>query len=292
MTALATLLWAAPIIVDRLVTQAVLGDTKTSLAGRHAFAKAGLIDAPPLNRAGMSAPDRKLADILERDYAPAREVLRPLRGNVRDVVRLNYEVCFQYACTDAMARDVGVKGAALDAALYRVGSARLMENPASYIRMAIDEFRGQWLLHPRKHPTLAREYNEFLRAAAPLPFQQFLGEEGQVVPADQQKQLYRVNRAAFVSIALMVPVLLTLLTWLLIRRRRDALVVASFASLSGVIAVQIFTSMFGVGIPRYTMGLWPAIVFAFVAAVFFLFERYRAGRVSRGELPNAVLNPG
>lgn len=282
LTALCVVLWLVPVVADRAVTQAVLGNEQSSLAGRHVFAKAALIDAPPLDRSDMSLPDRRLADVLERDYAPVRRVVAPLTGNVRDVVRLNYEVCFQYACTDAATRDVGLKGAALDEALYRVGLARLRQNLGAYLDLSVDEFRGEWLLHPRKHPTLARDYNAFLRSAAPLPFQYLLGEEGQIVRADQQKSLYRVNRAAFLAIAVIIPILLSVLVYLLTTRPRRPLVIASFSALAGVIAVQVFTAMFGVGIPRYTMGLWPAIVFAFVTAAFALFERYRETHLSRG----------
>lgn len=264
--------WLAPIAVDRLYTHAVLGERMTSLAGRHMFAKAAMIDAPSLDQSSMAPVDRRLADVLERDFAPVRQTLKPLHGNVRDVVRLNYEVCIQYACGDAATRDLRLPRHVLDDGLFRVGLARIERNPLGYLSLAWDNYRGLWLLHPRKHPDLAGEYNAYLRAASSLPFQQYLGEEAQPVPKSEQHELYRLNRAVFAAIGLALPVLLAVLALALLRRKSPLLAVALAAAV-GLEAVLVFAALFGVGIPRYVMGMWPVVVLPFVLAAYETFAR-------------------
>lgn len=255
--------WLAPIAADRIYTRAMLGERKTSLAGRHMFAKAALIEAPPLDRSLMARVDRKLADIVERDFAVVRQTLKPLRGNVRDVVRLNYEVCIQYACGDSATRGLRLPRSELDDGLFRVGLARIEQNPRGYLSLGWDNYRGLWLLHPRKHPDLAREYNAYLGAASPLPFQQFLGEEALPVPDDQQHGLYRIDRALLAMIGLALPLLFVVLVPMLWRRKEPLLVVA-LSAIVGLEAVLVFAALFGVGIPRYVMGMWPVVVLPFI----------------------------
>lgn len=270
LSALCVLVWVAPIAADRAYTRAVLGDRMTSLAGRHIFAKAALIDAPPLDRSGMGAVDRRLANLLERDLQPVREVLRPLHGNVRQIVRLNYEVCLQYACGERLTGDLHLPRAELDDALVRVGTARLERNPGAYLSLAWDNYRGLWQLHPRKHPDLAREYNAFLKTSAPLPFQPLLGEEGQIVPSDQQREYYRYDRLVLIAIGVAVPILILLFLIQIFRRSGEPLGAGSLAILVGLEAVLVFAALFGVGIPRYVMGMWPAIVAGFALAGYHL----------------------
>jgi hypothetical protein len=272
--ALCVLFWSAPLVADRLYSRAMLGDRATSLAGRHMFAKGALVELVGVDRAGPTPLERKLGDFAQRGVAPVRSLLAPLRGtNVHSILTLNYEVCLQYACTDAATRSLQSARPNLNEALLRVGLARLRQNPLGYLELSWHEYRGLWLLHPRKVPELAREYNAYLGERGPLPFQQYLGEEARPVPAGQQHGFYRLDRALLIAIGVLLPLLMVVLLVAVARSWRHPLLTASLATLIGVHAVLVFTALFGVGIPRYTMGLWPAIVFAVALPAWFAAER-------------------
>ena len=80
----------------------------SSLMGRHMFAKAALIDAPPAfakATAGKPAqmPIRcgpRSTGICENDYAPIRAFLASAPRDLRAVLSIYYETCLQGGCVD------------------------------------------------------------------------------------------------------------------------------------------------------------------------------------------------
>jgi hypothetical protein len=263
-------LWLAPLAADRLNSMAVHGDQLTSLAGRHVYAKASLIDAPGIDQAGLSPVERGLTRVMEQDFQPIRDLLATTPpGPVRDALRLHYEVCMQYACNDRPLGVTSVDPKARDDALLKVGLARLRQKPWEFASLTWSEYRGMWQLHPTKHPSIAEAFNRFLAAREPIPFQSELGPAGAAVPKSEQKELFRFNRALFATIGFVTPILMLLLIYLHFSRRRHPLLAAALISLITLQAVLAFCATTGVGIPRYLMAMWPAIVCSFVFAGYY-----------------------
>ena len=78
---------------------AVHAGAPSSLIGRHLFAKAALIDAPPA-LPGDDPIRRALDDQLEDALAPIREMLARAPASARGVLTIYYETCLQGGCAD------------------------------------------------------------------------------------------------------------------------------------------------------------------------------------------------
>jgi hypothetical protein len=286
--ALCVCLWLVPVASDRLYSRAVHGEKLTSLAGRHMFAKAALIDAPSVDTTGFTPLELKLAALAEVGYQPVRRELERLNGSsVHDVLRPNYEVCIQYACTNGAISFLQLPEHELNEGLLNVGLARLKQNPLGFLRLAWDEYLGLWVFHSRRHPLLADDFNRYVAQAGPLPFQRELGPDVLMVPEADQNPLFRVTRPFFIILGSSVALIMIAFGWLiLVHRKRCALLLAAFICATTVEAVLVFNALTGIGIPRYTMGLWPLIVCAaFIGALSMLrwlgsFSRHEAAAPS------------
>jgi hypothetical protein len=271
-------IWLAPLAAERLYAQAVHGERLTSLAGRHIFAKASLIDGQPVDRMGLTPLETRLADLMEREYEPVRRLLRSSEGSsAHRVLLANYEVCIQYACTNRASGFVGEERV-LHEALSKVGGARLRSNPLGYLELAWNEYLGFWLLHQRKHPGLADGFNQFVTRAGRLPFQAQLGTDVLPVQDVERSAFFRVNRLFFTVLGLLAFIVTIGSVVLLIYRSRHPFVYASFLSAVALQGVLVFTAFTGIGIPRYTMSMWPAIVFMVVFTSFFMVDLVRSSR--------------
>ena len=259
-----------PVIADKLVNRAVHGSQTTSLIGRHTYAKAVLIDAPPLPLPSNPV-DRRLADLAQRQFQPIRSVLHSVanRPTILNIVSVGYETCVERACTDTALPRWPISPAKLDEARFRVGLARLKENPSGYLKLTLREYRTLWLLNPRKDPSIAHELNAYLAEAAPLPDQQLIAARwfDPVSPGEYSRSSGMI-RSAFALLGIIAGILTILLGALQLRKTAHPLLTASFVNLLSVQLVLVFCCFVGIGIPRYTMGMWPMLgaALAFLAA--------------------------
>jgi hypothetical protein len=256
-TAVILAVWLAPVIAERLYSKVVHGSELTSPVGRNIFMKGAIIDAPPTALASPDALDRRLLAAVNRDYEPVRQLIdRTNDRDVRYILMSNYEACAGYPCGDSFVNGFHVSEAELERHMLRVGIARLRSNPVAYLELAASEYQRMFLLHPRKHPDLAPKYNAFLARESPIPYQSFLGEQGQPTPPDQQQPLLRFNRATFALIGILAALMTVGFAFWRPNRRAEA----AFALLVGTQAVLLFTTLLGVGQPRYAMGMWPSLI--------------------------------
>jgi hypothetical protein len=268
-----------PVIADKLVTRAVHASETTTLLGRHTFAKAALIDAPPLP-VQSNPVDRRLAELAERDFQPIRSVLHSLSDQPRilNIVSLGYETCVERACTDTALPGWSISPAKLDQARFRVGLARLKENPSGYLALTLREYETIWSLNPRKDPAVAKDLNGYLSRASPLPDQQLIaaGWFDPVGPGEYSRSA-GLLRSLFILLGIFTGLLTILLGALQFRRGVHPLLTVSFVNLLSVQLVLVFCCFVGIGIPRYTMGMWPmlAAALAFLAAALIDYGRAR-----------------
>lgn len=259
-----------PVIGDKLVTRAVHGSQTTSLIGRHTYAKSVLIDAPPLPLPSNPV-DRRLTDLAQRQFQPIRSVLHSVSGrpDIMNIVSVGYETCVERACTDTALPAWRISPAELDQARFRVGLARLKKNPLGYLKLTLREYRTLWLLNPRKDPSTAKELNAYLSEAAPLPDQQLIAARwfDPVAPGEYSRSA-GLLRSLFILVGVFAGFLTILLAALQFRKGLHPFLTASFVNLLSFQLVLVFCCFVGIGIPRYTMGMWPvlAAALAFVAA--------------------------
>lgn len=253
-SAAVVLLWLAPVAIERAYSNAVHGERLTSPMGRALYLKSSLIDVP----AGQWADprDERLDDALVHDYAPARSLVSRARDPaVRLPLQVNYESCAAYGCLDH-AFDGFSSEAELERHLFAVGLQRLRHDPLTYLRLTAQTYLAQWLLHPRKEPTVAERYSAFVAANQPLPFADQLRELAQPTPQAERRRLYTFNRIVFAGLGASAFVLPLLLLFY----RPNAWAKASLVLLAGVQAVLVVGAFFSTGQPRYPMGLWPPLI--------------------------------
>lgn len=260
-----------PIGLERVVSNVRHGDRLTSLAGKHVFAKASLLNGRADHTEPRSATERRLATLMLTEYNSIRaELRRAPPGPIRDALRLNYEICIQYACTqDALAAGMPPDHV-MNAAMLKVGLPRLLGDIPGYVRLSWDEYKGMWLHHSAKHPDLAKNFRDYLTSRGELPFKRSLGEAGVSVPVSEQRSIYRVTRPLFLVIGLALGSITLISVGAVLRRSQHPyLLVTLLASLS-VQLTLVFASLTGVGIARYAMSLWPPMVVSLLFGLLYM----------------------
>jgi predicted membrane protein len=279
-------IFATPVAAERLYSRAVHGSKLTSPLGRTLFMKAAVLDAPPTAAVSDDPVDNKLAQLLNHGFEPARQTIHKARDrDVRYILLSNYEACAWLACVSDIIDGSHMSEAELHPHLLRVAIARLMSNPLGYLELVATEYHRIWLLHPRKVPAIAAKYNAFLAENSPLPFQAQMGIEGQPTPLAEQKQIFRVNRAAFAALGLLA----ALMTIALVFWRRGSLHQAALALLVGSEAVLLFCAFVGVGFPRYAMGIWPILISGVLFGMIGSFAWFAANDPTPSRAPRAEL---
>lgn len=211
------------------------------------YGKAGMIEAPAM---GDETPAARL---LEHDYAAVRKIIdQSPDAAIRRFLTINYETCIEFTCTSARGVDAA-SGTARAAALPRI-----IANPIGYLKLAWLHYTALWLPYGVLHPTEAPVINAFIAAHRPMPFER---------EVDVLKQDIRPFHTATV----MQPVmrLLGLLTTVLTlaglisvvvpRALSPTLVVALLCALA-VQGAFVLVALTGVGIPRYMLAMWPALM--------------------------------
>lgn len=280
-TVLAVIAVALPalsmISTERLVVAGGAGpDVETSLAARHLFAKAALIDAPPVEAVADDPPLRRaVRGVLEEGAAPIRIYLSEIAAaSVRATLTVNSETCLEYACASELLSGIRAAPGELRREMMRAALERMRAAPLDTGRLFVSNWLGLWNTHSRSHPDLAPIHDRYVLERPP-PIARFLSTDltGPVSPDPAGI----VIRPA-VRIAGLVTLLISLAGAIGIASARAPVsrdwAVAAFAAWS-VHLSAVLIAAFGVGIPRYTIDLWPFIAAAGVFALSALWEASR-----------------
>jgi hypothetical protein len=236
----------------------------SSLMGRHLFAKAALIEAPP---APPSAdPLRRSLDAhLEESYAPIRALLAQAPPDVRAVLTIYYETCLQGGCAG---RSRGLMPDRSEpeqtATLGAAGLARIRRAPLSFARLTALHYGSLWTVNRLRHPDTARTLNDFIASHRPLPFE----AEAFSLPPDgrlefQPAPAVRYLQLGIFAVALFTGALAVIGCVAAVRTPRlpPAFAVAAVSALAAHGGL-LLTALLAAGFTRFMLGLWPAIVLA------------------------------
>ena len=251
---------------EQIAAPIVHGGAASSLLGRHVFAKAALIDAPPAppsDDAVRAALDAQL----EVDLAPIRRVLAEAPPHVRDVLTIYYETCLQGGCADqaraltgesSEARQTEVMGAA--------GMARVRRAPAAFLGLTWRHYRALWTYNRLRHPDTAAAINAFLATAPPLPYEEWaIGPGRTLVAAPSPIVRYAQHALTLVAITTGLLAAGAIAAAVIAPRISPTLAAAGIAALTAHGGL-ILTAALAAGFTRFLLGLWPAIVVALVLA--------------------------
>jgi hypothetical protein len=279
------------IAAEQATAPVVHAGQSSSLMGRHMFAKAALIDAPPASTgdaAGTpSAADelrRRLDAHLQEGYAPIRALLASAPRDIRGVLQMYYETCLQGGCAD---RPRGLMPGANEAVqtetLGAAGIARILRAPLGYVELLALNYQALWTVERLRHPDRAGRLTAFIAAHRPMPFERMAFSlrpedvlEFQPLPRVRYLQI-AITALAFWTGALAI---VGLIGMLLPRRLPPLVAIASVAALSAHGGL-LLTAALAAGFSRFTIGVWPAIVTAALVggwAVLMTFQQDRPAR--------------
>ena len=250
--------------IERAVAPMIYAGEPSSLTGRHLFAKAALIDAPP--SASQGDPVRRLLDDqLEHAYAPIRQMLAGAPSHVRAVLTIYYETCLQGGCADQAraatgeateARQTSVMGAA--------GLARIRRAPANFLQLTWTHYGSLWTVNRLRHPDIAADLNAFLATHRPLPYEELamaLGPDRTLEFSGSENvryAQYAIFAIAVLTAALALTGMIAAVANLQLSPAIGTAAVAAITLHAGL----ILTALLAAGFARFLLGLWPALVVA------------------------------
>jgi len=243
-----------------------------SMFAHHIFAKAAMIEAPRRAIEEQDPLRRLLFAALEDEFAPVRNLIREApSAAVREWLTGNYEICIEYACTDELR--TRTTRSDFDRAAFRVGLERIASAPFNFVRLVWVHYRALWSLYSHNHPRLASSIHEFVAAHRPLPFEPLVAALTTDAPIRWYASLVR---PAIMAIGIWTGAV-AFLGLLLCRggKAPGTLAIAIVAGFS-IHASFFFTAFLGVGAPRYTVAMWPAMATCLVFSGWWLLEMIRS----------------
>jgi hypothetical protein len=256
---------------ERIAARAVHGDRLTSLTGRHLFAKAGLIDAPPPAHSAPDAVRARLEHELDVTFAPIRGFIDRAPREVRAILTLYYEGCLQGPCVAELGESrPGSEDPQLADALAQVGRERIMRAPLHFARLTATDYASLWTAYKQHHPDTAQAMNALIAANRPLPFErESFRLRGSDAPGFQPYAAVRYVQPIVIALGLLTGglSLVALAAGLSGRLLPLPLAIACLAALTAH-AGLLFSAAFAAGIARFIVALWPAITTAALFAVY------------------------
>ncbi|MBF0562095.1 MAG: hypothetical protein HQL37_08760 [Alphaproteobacteria bacterium] len=249
---------------ERAYTRIHHGAAATSLAGRHFFAKAALIEAPARSQAETDPMRQRLFAALETDFAPVRALVREApNSDIERVLAENYETCIEGSCSDKVRAEIGLPEAAMNIVAFKVGLERLSGAPLGYLALSWRHYKDLWVLYPQNYPDLIAPFAAFIAAHRPLPFEPLMTVLINGFTPRGEAVLVQPVATAIGWITGALSALCLVVAWR--GRSISPLTDAGLLTAITLHGVLLLTALLGVGIPRYTMGMWPAMVVAMTA---------------------------
>lgn len=258
----------APFLViigaEQAAAPVVHAGQSSSLFGRHMFAKAALIDAPP----APPSDDRLRAGLdeqLQTQFAPIRAVLAAAPPDVRAVLATYYETCLQGGCTDDARRLMpDLSEPEQTETLGEVGLARIRRAPLAFLELTAMSYRSLWTVDRTRHPDRAAAITAFVAAHRPMPFERMaLSLAPEHVFAFQPSARVRYMQWVMTAVAIWTGAIAVagVVGAFAATRLTPPFAIATLAALSAH-GCLLLTALLATGFSRFTIGVWPAIVLA------------------------------
>ena len=247
----------------------------SSLMGRHMFAKAALIDAPPAPPS--SDPIRAALDRhLQNDYAPIRAFLASAPRDLRAVLSIYYETCLQGGCVDRSRELMAdLDEAGQTKTLGSAANARIARAPIAFLDLLALNYASLWTVDRLRHPDRAERLTAFMAAHRPMPFERlaFSLEPDQAL-AFQPSPRIRYAQWAMTSLAIWIALVAAAGLIGVVRPEKVSplLTIAAVAALAAE-GCLLLTAATAAGFARFTLGVWPALVTAAVCGAWALLQR-------------------
>lgn len=252
---------ALVLAVEGVASRIVHGPDRASLAPRHVFAKAGMIEADiPADRLA-AGPNAGLHRALEEDAATIRRLIaRAPTPEIARFLTVNYEVFLQYEFALAERRQIAQRGG-LDTLLMDSGRERIRHGWAGYADLAFRHYLSLWMLYGTSHPALYEQTAAFLEAERPLPFEDSIVAFREPIEPAGVKAVIARPVIALSGVVTFVMAGLGLL-WIFRPGGLSPLWASAGLLALGLHGYCLLVALAGVGIPRYLLGVWPLLACA------------------------------
>jgi hypothetical protein len=262
------------IAADYAATAVIHGSERTSLTGRHLFAKAALIEAPPVRPSG-DAVDQQLQHALATTYQPIRDLIARAPSDLRTSLILYYETCLQGPCVSRLRESLALPEASLNSRLAEAGAARIRRAPTAFVWLTARHYVSFWTAYKTRHPETAQRLSAFIAKERPLPFERdaFRVEPGGPIafaPSPAVRWLQPLILAAGILTA---AVGLSGLVAVLRGFESPVLFAASAASLTAH-ACLLLSALAAAGISRFMVAVFPAVVVGGALGAWWLIHKW------------------
>lgn len=269
--------FAAIVAAEQVMAPIIHAGAPSSLLGRHLFAKAALIDAPPAPPAN-DVVQRELNEQLEQAFAPIRAMLATAPPHVRGVLTIYYETCLQGGCADqARAATKETIEAHQTEIMGSAGAARIRRAPLQFLKLTWLHYGSLWTINRLRHPETANDLNVFLATHRPLPYEELalsLGPGRTLEFSGSQNVRYAQYAISVVAIMTGALAVLGMIAAVATPRLSPALATACVSALAAHGGL-LLTALLAAGFARFLLGLWPAIVVALSFAGYFAIDYRR-----------------
>ena len=248
---------------------------RTSMLPVQMLGKAGMIDVPDAAQLISSAPQpaRPLQQALETSLAPVRKLISEAPNlPARCWLLVHYETFVEYRF--ALPERAALVAASGNEGLLEAAFARLRSGLRDYLRVTGDHLACLWssAMISDKEATMLAAY---LASHRPLPFEEALPEfRATSLPA------LALRRAMMEGVGIVLLMASLGLIAMLVRRRTPnrELTLAGFCGVT-VHAGVVLTALTGVGIARYTEGLWVPIAIGTGMSVLWIYRTCKNARI-------------
>lgn len=278
---------ALALILEQAAHSAYHGGERESLAGRHIFAKAALVEFDGGNPFSAASPYHPVWQALHIQFAPVREIIRESKDfGTRRRLTSNYEVYAQYRLArKELASAAKSAGVSTYEVMKRVGLARLKRASRSYLGLAWRHYRGLWSPFASVLPHSVAATKAFLRAHPALPFD---GAGGALKRPPDARAIAPLGRVLFglIWLASCAVIALGVIYFCLRRQLSRPFATAFFLSVM-INGNFLLVALTAVAIPRYTLAMWPVMVLFALYLASWLAARLKERVLSRHVIQGA-----
>jgi len=256
----------AILAAEGVAERVVHGDQLTTIIGRQLYAKAAMIDAPPVVHPSSDPLRRRLEQHLDVDFAPVRALVARAPRELRAVLTLFYETCLQWQCVPELQGPVAVSTLPLNDGLRKVSIERIVRAPGQFALLTATHYRALWTAYHLRHPAVASALTAFLAANRPLPLERevfAVAPDQPLVFSGDWKVVYLQPVVFLIGWITGALAILGLAAAPTRRVMSPPLMVACLASLTAHVGL-LFSALFAAGIARFMVSVWPAVMTAMV----------------------------
>jgi len=262
------------VFLEVLLFNTLQANPRISLLGGRLFAKSAMLDVSIANPYPPSDTRHEIWSMLEADGAKVQTIINNAPDfGTKNFLATNYEVFFEYR----FARPQLIKAAKntnlnVTDIMREIGEKRIAAAPFTFAELVWHHYRGLWTPFTVSHPVIAARANAYLSTVGELPL---VGAEdvlNQPVPARRIALIIQPLLMLCWIVTVLLPIGCLIWLWRY-RSLAKPWILASIFSLM-INGNFLLVAIFGVGIARYALAMWPSLILAGTFALYAAWQHW------------------